>query len=194
MELKILFIDNFDSFTFNLVDYFTQLGATCIVKRNDVSLGEIEKLQFDSIVLSPGPGIPSDAGICLDVLRHYQGRHPILGICLGHQAIGEFFGANLKKALKPMHGKLSTVIAKQSRIFAEVPSNFEVVRYHSLIVDHLPDCLESVAETTEGEVMVMIHKKLPIVGIQYHPEAFLTEYGLQVLKNWISLYRDNHKT
>ncbi|HEX8545636.1 MAG TPA: aminodeoxychorismate/anthranilate synthase component II [Cytophagaceae bacterium] len=187
MGPTILIIDNYDSFTFNLVDYFTQLGAICIVKRNDVPLSEILELQFDSIVLSPGPGKPSEAGISLLILGHFYRSKPILGICLGHQAIGEFFGANLKKALKPMHGKLSEVISRPHSIFYNVPGRFRVVRYHSLKIDQLPACLENLAQTLEGEIMAVAHKDLPIIGIQYHPEAYLTEYGLQIVKNWIGM-------
>lgn len=184
----ILLFDNFDSFTYNLADYFQQLGVSCKVVKNDVSLQEIKALQFDGIVLSPGPGRPESAGCLLDLIGQYFNKVPILGICLGHQALGEFFGGRVEKALKPMHGKLSEICCADQKdyLFQGLPACFQVVRYHSLVLRSLPDCLEGTAYTPEGELMAVRHKVYPIRGVQFHPEAVLTQHGLNLLRNWLS--------
>jgi len=181
----LLVIDNFDSFTFNLVDYFERLGLQCIVYRNNVPTDTIFEGVYEGVVLSPGPDKPENAGNLLEIIHYYKYRLPILGICLGHQAIGLHFGASLKKASKPMHGKLSSIFLNKDKLFKGIPSKINVVRYHSLIVTHLPKSLINLSTTTENELMVMKHKDLPIYGIQYHPESILTEYGLVILNNWL---------
>jgi len=181
----LLIIDNFDSFTYNLVDYFERLGEECIVYRNNVSTDIIFAGVYDGMILSPGPGIPKDAGFLLDIIDHYQDKLPILGICLGHQALGIYYGASLKKAIRPVHGKISTITLKENDFFKSMPSKISIVRYHSLIVYDLPNNLNSLSETSEGELMIMKHISLPIYGIQFHPESILTEYGLDILNNWL---------
>lgn len=181
----ILLVDNFDSFTYNLVDYFYQLGQPCTIVRNDVSLSEIVNIAFDSIVLSPGPGVPSASGGLMHILDQYHREKPVLGICLGHQAICEYFGGSVRKALKPMHGKVSKITRRDDALFAGLPDYFNVVRYHSLVGYRLPEVLQVLAETDEGEIMALRHTDFPIWGIQFHPEAALTEYGIQVLRNWL---------
>ena len=185
----ILLLDNFDSFTYNLLDYFGQLGLECTVVRNDVPVEEIERLNFDAIVLSPGPGRPADAGCMMQIIARWHTKVPILGICLGHQALGEFFGAKLVKAQKPMHGKLSKVISSsEDKFLKDIPEVFDVVRYHSLVLTNLPEELISLAVTAqEQELMLMRHKSLPLFGVQYHPEAHLTSYGLELLYNWAQI-------
>ena len=185
----LLLLDNFDSFTYNLLDYFGQLGLECTVMRNDVSIEEIEKLKFSAIVLSPGPGRPQEAGCMRQIIGRWHTKVPILGICLGHQALGEFFGAELVKAQKPMHGKLSEVITTaEDKFLNGMPTEFEVVRYHSLVLQNLPAELISLAVTAqEQELMLMRHKTLPLYGVQYHPEAHLTSYGLRLLYNWAQI-------
>ena len=183
----ILLIDNFDSFTYNLVDYLLQAKIPCKVIRNDIGLEEIERLKFDAIVLSPGPGIPGKSGNMLKVINQYYKEKPILGICLGHQALGEFYGAKLVKAEKPMHGKLSKINIQKDPIFETIPPSFNVVRYHSLILTEIPSTLSVIASTINGEVMMIKHLNYKSYGIQFHPEAHLTEYGLQLIKNWVKL-------
>lgn len=181
----ILVLDNFDSFTYNLVDYFAQLGIDCSIYRNDSSLADIKKEQFKGIVLSPGPGTPSTSGIMMEVLREYYNELPILGICLGHQALGEFFGAKLVKAQVPMHGKVSEIICTQDSIFNNLPDKFNVVRYHSLLINEVPKTFKVLAYSEKGEIMALKHLSLPLYGFQFHPEAILTEYGMELLKNWL---------
>ncbi len=186
----ILLLDNFDSFTYNLVDYLKQLGFTLTVLRNDVSLDKIIALNPDAIVLSPGHGTPKKAGIMMQVIEQFYDKIPILGICLGHQALGEFFGATLTKAQKPMHGKISTLqvidneLVKENKLFNNLPQNFSVVRYHSLIIQNDSPNLIILAYSENGEIMAFKHKTLPIYGLQFHPEAVLTEFGLDILRNW----------
>lgn len=180
----LLIIDNYDSFTYNLLDYFEQLGEECIVKKNDVSIDDID-FEFDRLLLSPGPGIPENSGNLMEILEYYHDKVPILGICLGHQAIGEFFGASLKHAIKPMHGKISEIEREEDNLFKNLPQKYKVVRYHSLVLEDIPDCLEVIAHTSEQEIMAIKHKELDIRGIQFHPEAILTEFGIEILKNWI---------
>lgn len=183
----ILLLDNFDSFTYNLVDYFNQLGVECVVKRNDVSLEEIVSMDYDGLVISPGPETPQKSGNLMQVLKYFYDKTPVLGICLGHQAIGEFFGAKLVKALKPMHGKISKVVHQQNHLFEDIPITFNVVRYNSLLLEEINTPLKVIAETDQEEIMAICHQKLPVWGVQFHPEAALTEYGLQLLKNWLTL-------
>jgi len=184
----LLLLDNFDSFTYNLLDYFAQLGLECKVVRNNVSIAEIEALDFQAIILSPGPGRPAEAGCLMEVIERYHQRLPILGICLGHQALGEFFGARLEKAAKPMHGKVAAITCQPDPLFQELPRHFNVVRYHSLLLTELTAALEPLAETVDGrELMIMRHRNLPLYGIQFHPEAWLTEHGLSLLRNWARL-------
>ncbi len=182
----VLLLDNFDSFTYNLVDYFQQLNVTPKVFRNNQSLEEITKNNFKGVVLSPGPGLPEESGNLLDVIRYYQNKLPILGICLGHQAIGQFYKAAILKADKPMHGKLSEVLLENDYLFKDIPDKIRTVRYHSLILDNLPDDLEIIARTENNEIMAIRHRKLNIRGLQFHPEAILTEYGKKIIENWIS--------
>ncbi|MBX2843266.1 MAG: aminodeoxychorismate/anthranilate synthase component II [Flammeovirgaceae bacterium] len=184
----ILLLDNFDSFTYNLVDYFAQLGVECKVMRNDLPLEEITRNEYAGIVLSPGPGIPEKSGNLLKVIQHYYQSHSILGICLGHQALGEFFGGSLHKAIKPMHGKVSEITCEDDEMFKDIPREFNIVRYHSLVVDKFPNDLKITAFTKEKEIMAMKHKNLPIWSVQYHPEAVLTEFGLKLLENWVNRF------
>jgi anthranilate synthase component 2 len=182
----LLLIDNYDSFSHILADLIRQTGEELCVLRNDASLEEIEKIFFKGLILSPGPGIPSDAGNLLAVFEKFHRYIPVLGVCLGHQAIGEFFGAELVKSAFPTHGKVRKVKKTKAHPFTQnLPEHFQVTRYHSLQLQNLPDCLESILETESAEIMGMAHKTLPILGIQYHPEAYLTEYGLELVKNWI---------
>jgi anthranilate synthase/aminodeoxychorismate synthase-like glutamine amidotransferase len=186
----LLLLDNYDSFTYNLKDYLEQLGATCHVVRNDeVTVDDLKKLSFSAIVISPGPQKPANAGILNQVIREFHTTHPILGICLGHQALGEFFGARLVKAQTPMHGKISEIFHTAEGLFKGIPSPFAACRYHSLVLEKwnsdMP--LVPVAHTQNGEVMALKHTGLPLWGVQFHPEAILTNYGLQLLKNWLNL-------
>ena len=182
----ILLIDNYDSFTHNLYDYICQSGAQCIVKRNDeISIDEIRALNPKGIVLSPGPGRPKDAGILMQIVKEFSDELPILGICLGHQAIGEHFGARLVKASKPMHGKTSMINLSKHFIFERLSTETEVMRYHSLILEDLPHCLVSIATSPTGENMAFAHKELSVIGIQFHPESILTKDGLDIIRNWI---------
>ncbi|MDX5418726.1 MAG: aminodeoxychorismate/anthranilate synthase component II [Hymenobacteraceae bacterium] len=183
----LLLLDNFDSFTYNLVDYFGQLGVEVHVVRNDVPLEELQKLPISGIVLSPGPGEPGKAGVMMEVIRHYHEQVPMLGICLGHQALGEFFGATLTKGIKPMHGKISEITCEDDPIFAGLPQKMPVVRYHSLVLKQIPDGIIPLAYTAEGELMAFRHQALPLYALQFHPEAALTTYGLDMLRNWVSI-------
>lgn len=186
--MPILLLDNYDSFTYNLYDYLLQAGADCIVVRNDVlSLPEIERLGVAAVVLSPGPKRPADAGIMMSLIGAWHHRIPMLGICLGHQALGEFFGARLVKARVPVHGKTTPVQHFGHPLFRGVPARFSAMRYHSLVLEsvaHLP--LECIAQTDEGEIMALAHLTLPLTGVQFHPESIGTEFGLQLLKNWLN--------
>jgi anthranilate synthase component 2 len=179
----LLLLDNFDSYTYNLYDYLSQIGFEVHVVRNDTALSEITRYNYSGIVFSPGPSRPQDAGVMIQVLEYYYEKLPILGVCLGHQAIGEFFGAQLVKH-RPHHGKISLLTTKPDPIFENTGEPVQVVRYHSLVLENLPDCLESIAESEDGKIMALRHKTLPIYGLQFHPEAILTKDGLQILKNW----------
>jgi len=183
----LLIIDNYDSFTFNLVDYFEQLGEECTVVKNDTSIADIPNLDFKALVLSPGPGKPDEAGYLLDYIKHFKNKLPILGICLGHQAIAQHFGYKVHKALKPMHGKISEIYSlSKDKIFDRLPIKWKVVRYHSLVVSFSENGeLQPLAQTAEKENMALKHSELPIYGIQYHPEAAVTQHGLLILDNWL---------
>lgn len=186
----ILMIDNYDSFTYNLVQYLGELGQRVKVYRNDaLSIGEIKKLDPAKIVISPGPGRPEDAGISCEVIRQFSGKIPILGVCLGHQAIGYVFGAKIVGAKKLMHGKTSRIYHNKKDIFKGIANPFLATRYHSLLVDKksLPDCLEITAFTAEDEIMGLRHKVYPVWGVQFHPESILTKSGKQILDNFIKL-------
>ncbi len=185
-------IDNYDSFTYNLVHYLYELGEEVQVARNDrLNLADIEFMRPDFIVLSPGPCTPDEAGICLDVVRRFAGEIPILGVCLGHQVIGQAFGGRVVLAERLMHGKTSPIRHDARSIFQNIPSPFTANRYHSLVVDpdQLPDCLEISASTPDGVVMGIRHRQLAVEGVQFHPESILTEYGRDLLANFISTYR-----
>ncbi|WP_154858426.1 anthranilate synthase component II [Cyclobacterium xiamenense] len=185
----ILLIDNFDSFSHMLADYLRRSGEEVCVLRNDVSAAELESLDFSAMVLSPGPGTPASAGNLMKLLVPYVHRLPVLGVCLGHQALGMHFGASLRKSRRPMHGKVSTVSQKSRHpVFAGLPEQFEVTRYHSLELQDLPAELEVLLETDRGELMAFCHRNLPLMGLQFHPEAHLTQHGEQLLQNWIDLY------
>jgi len=188
----ILVIDNYDSFTYNLVQYLGTLGAQPEVVRNDaVTVDALESRPIDGIVISPGPGEPKDAGISEDVIRRFTGQVAILGVCLGHQALGEVFGGKVVRAPRLMHGKTSPILHKGRGLFAGLDNPFEATRYHSLIVDRatVPDTLEIVAWTPEGEVMGLKHKEHETWGVQFHPESVLTRPGLELIGNFLTLCR-----
>lgn len=193
--MNVLVVDNFDSFTYMLVDYLQQAGATCRVVRNTESWSCLLDASVDAVVLSPGPGTPRQAGRLMDCIAHYCWRVPMLGICLGHQALGEFFGARLIRAAQPMHGKVSIVQAlTDDLLWTGLPTEFGVTRYHSLVLTDLPPSLVKLAGTDQGEIMALRHQSLPVWGVQFHPEAALTQYGLQMIKNWIDFVQFIHKT
>jgi 4-amino-4-deoxychorismate synthase (2-amino-4-deoxychorismate-forming) component II len=188
----ILVIDNYDSFTYNLVQYLGELGEEIVVHRNDeIDLDTIEKLKPDRILISPGPATPNEAGISLSLIGRFQGKIPILGVCLGHQSIGQAFGGDVVRADKLMHGKTSEINHDSRTIFEGVPSPFTATRYHSLVVkrDTLPDSLEITAETDDGEIMGLRHKEFVVEGVQFHPESIMTENGLRILRNFLA-YKD----
>lgn len=188
----LLIIDNYDSFTYNLVQYFGELGEVIEVFRNDkVSLSEIEKLNPEMLIISPGPGTPKDAGISLDLINHFKGKLPILGVCLGHQCIGESFGGHVVSAPRLMHGKTSLIHHDGQDIFKDLPNPFEATRYHSLIIERetLPDCLALNAWTEEQEIMGVKHKEYLIWGVQFHPESILTTSGKTLLNNFLQRSR-----
>ena len=186
----ILMIDNYDSFTYNLVQYLSELGEKLVVYRNDkISIGEIKKMNPAHIVISPGPGRPSEAGISKEVIKEFGPKIPLLGVCLGHQAIGEVFGGKVIRADKLMHGKTSKIYHNNSLIFKGLSNPFEATRYHSLIVEKksLPGIFQITAWTKDNEIMGIAHKKFPIWGVQFHPESILTKEGKQLLNNFINL-------
>jgi anthranilate synthase/aminodeoxychorismate synthase-like glutamine amidotransferase len=188
--MKILVIDNYDSFTYNLVQLVGQFNADITVRRNDrITLAEIKKLNPDKIIISPGPGTPEDTGISIDVIRQIGEEVPILGVCLGHQAIGYCFNATVTNAPYLMHGKQSAIRHDGKGIYRGIEQNFIAGRYHSLVIEKetIPDTLEVTAETDDGIIMGIRHKKFPIEGIQYHPESVLTKVGNQLLNNWLAL-------
>ena len=189
----ILMIDNYDSFVYNLVQYIGELGEEFIVKRNDeITVEEIEKINPEIIVLSPGPCSPKEAGICIDVVNKFRGIKPILGICLGHQTIGHVFGGSVIKAHQPVHGKVHSIKHNNKGVFKNLNNPLNVTRYHSLVVDleSLPDELEVTAITNENEIMGIRHKKHLIEGVQFHPEAILSEQGHDILRNFIKEARE----
>jgi len=184
----LLMIDNYDSFTYNLVQYFGELGQEVIVRRNDeIDLAGVEALHPDHIVISPGPCTPAEAGISVPLIQAFAGRVPILGVCLGHQAIGQAFGGRIVHARELMHGKTSLIHHKGVGVFTGLPSPFTATRYHSLVIEResLPECLEITAWTDDGEIMGVRHKTLPVEGVQFHPESILTEYGHEMLANFL---------
>lgn len=186
----ILMIDNYDSFTYNLVQYLGELGQEIKVFRNDkITIAEIEMLKPERIVISPGPCTPKEAGISIEVIRQFKGRMPILGVCLGHQSIGEAFGGDVVRAGRLMHGKTSMIYHDGKTIFKDLPNPFEATRYHSLIIkrETIPSCLTITAETKEGEIMGVRHKDLPIEGVQFHPESILTKAGMDLLRNFLKI-------
>ncbi len=184
-----ILIDNYDSFTYNLYHYLGELGAEIEVHRNDkISVDEVMAKKPQGIILSPGPCDPDKAGICLDLIKAAAGKIPILGVCLGHQAIGQAFGGKVVRAGKPMHGKLSHVHHRNKSVFRDIPDNFAATRYHSLVVDRetLPADLEVTAETEDGTIMGLAHKSLPIAGVQFHPESIASEHGHKLLSNFLT--------
>ncbi len=184
----LLMLDNYDSFTYNLVQYFGELGEIVQTHRNDcISIAQIEALKPDRIVISPGPCSPKEAGISVDVIRHFSGKLPILGVCLGHQAIGYAFGGNVIRAKKVMHGKTDRISTQATGVFRNLPMSFDVARYHSLVVEvaSLPPELEITATSSDGEIMGLRHRTLPIEGVQFHPESVASEYGHALLKNFL---------
>jgi para-aminobenzoate synthetase component 2 len=188
----ILVIDNYDSFTYNLVQYLGELGQEVRVVRNDeIPAAGIAALAPSHVVISPGPCTPNEAGISLDTIRQYAGKIPILGVCLGHQSIGQAFGGNVVRARRVMHGKTSPILHEGRGVFAGLPSPFQATRYHSLLVEResLPDCLEITALTEEGEIMGLRHKTHAVEGVQFHPESFLTTVGKDLLRNFLGARR-----
>lgn len=187
----ILMIDNYDSFTFNLVQFLGELGQELIVKRNDeITIEDIEQMQPDFLMISPGPCSPNEAGVSMDVIRHFAGEIPIFGVCLGHQSIAQVFGGDVVRADRLMHGKTSLMHHDGKTIFKDIPNPFTATRYHSLIVkkETLPECLEVTSWTEEGEIMALRHKTLPIEGVQFHPESIMTSHGKELLQNFIRCY------
>lgn len=185
----LLMIDNYDSFTFNLVQYFGELGEEVRTYRNDeISLEQIEALHPSRICISPGPCTPHEAGVSVPVLKHFAGKLPILGVCLGHQSIGAAFGGNIIRAQEVMHGKTSPITHTGVGVFKDLPSPYTIIRYHSLAIERssLPDCLEITAWTDDGEIMGVRHKEFAIEGVQFHPESILSEHGHALLKNFLT--------
>jgi anthranilate synthase component II len=188
----VLVIDNYDSFVFNLVQYLGELGAEPLVHRHDeLSLDETLELDPDAVLISPGPGRPGDAGLSNEVIRAFAGRAPVLGVCLGHQCIGEVFGGRVVRAAEVMHGKTSLVRHRGQGVFAGLPEPLEATRYHSLVVERasVPDCLEITAETDDGVVMGLRHRELAVEGVQFHPESVLTAAGHSLLRNFLGQIR-----
>lgn len=186
----LLVIDNFDSFTYNLVQYFGQLGVEQqVFRNNEISVEAALALNPDRVMISPGPCSPVEAGVSLDMIGAFAGKKPILGVCLGHQSIGHYFGGKVIRAPQLMHGKTSPIHHHDTDLFKGMPNPFRATRYHSLIVEResLPDCLEVTAETEDGVIMGLRHKTLPIYGVQFHPESFATENGLRLLENFLTL-------
>jgi anthranilate synthase/aminodeoxychorismate synthase-like glutamine amidotransferase len=184
----ILVIDNYDSFTYNLVQYLGELGAEVVVHRNDkITLDEIKAMQPERILLSPGPCTPDEAGVCVPLIRRFGSQYPIFGVCLGHQSIGAAFGGNVVRNDRIMHGKTSMIHHRHQGVFAGLPDPFQATRYHSLVIERstMPACLEITAETAEGEVMGVRHRELPIEGVQFHPESALTPQGMNILRNFL---------
>ncbi|XRG78159.1 aminodeoxychorismate/anthranilate synthase component II [Rossellomorea sp. GAMAL-10_SWC] len=193
----ILMIDNYDSFTYNLVQYLGELGEELIVKRNDeITLEEIEALAPSYLMISPGPCTPNEAGISLKAIEHFAGKIPILGVCLGHQSIAQVFGGDVVRAERLMHGKTSAITHGGLGLFNDLPSPIDVTRYHSLIVkkETFPEELEITAWTNEGEIMALKHKTLPIEGVQFHPESIMSQFGKEMLGNFLQAYKPSRST
>ncbi len=187
----LLMIDNYDSFTYNLVQYLSELGEEVVIFRNDeISTDKIREFHPEKIVISPGPCTPNEAGISLELIRKFAGKIPILGVCLGHQSIGQAFGGKVVRAPRIMHGKTSLIYHDQKTIFENIPNPFEATRYHSLVIDpaSVPDCLEISAHTDENEIMGVRHREYPLEGVQFHPESILTLEGKNILKNFLQKY------
>jgi para-aminobenzoate synthetase component II len=192
----IVMIDNYDSFTFNLVQYLGELGQELVVKRNDeITVEEIEKLNPEFLMISPGPCSPNEAGISMEAIRYFAGKVPIFGVCLGHQSIAQVFGGDVVRAERLMHGKTSQIHHDCKSVFSGLDNPFTATRYHSLIVkkETLPDCLEVTAWTEEGEIMGIRHKTLPIEGVQFHPESIMTSFGKEMLQNFIQTHKGNEQ-
>ena len=188
----IFVIDNYDSFTYNLVQYLGELGQEIVVHRNDaITLDEIAALKPDHLLISPGPCSPAEAGVSVSVIQRFAGEIPILGVCLGHQSIGHAFGGKIIRAQRLMHGKTSTIHHEGVGVFADLPQDFPAIRYHSLVIEResLPECLEITATSEDGEIMGVRHKTLPIEGVQFHPESVLTEHGHALLRNFLDQNR-----
>ncbi|KQL35160.1 anthranilate synthase [Bacillus sp. FJAT-25509] len=193
----ILMIDNYDSFTYNLVQYLGELGEELIVKRNDeITLEEIEVLAPSYLMISPGPCTPNEAGISLKAIEHFAGKIPILGVCLGHQSIAQVFGGDVVRAERLMHGKTSAITHEGLGLFNDLPSPIDVTRYHSLIVkkETFPEELEITAWTNDGEIMALKHKTLPIEGVQFHPESIMSQFGKEMLRNFLQAYKPSRST
>lgn len=189
----ILMIDNYDSFTYNLVQYLGEMGEELVIRRNDqITIAEIEEMSPDFLMISPGPCSPNEAGISMESIREFAGKIPIFGVCLGHQSIAQVFGGDVVRAERLMHGKTSAVKHDGQTIFQDIENPFIATRYHSLIVKRatLPDCLEISAETDQGEIMGLRHTSLPIEGVQFHPESIMTDVGKRLLKNFLNRYRE----
>lgn len=185
-KCRLLLLDNYDSFTYNLYDYLAQLGVPCEVRRNDqLTLEEVTQGDYAGIVLSPGPNRPEDAGLLLPIIEQFYAHLPMLGICLGMQAIGQYFGAQLVRAAVPMHGKISPLRHNEQGIFAGLAQETPVMRYHSLVLEQLPEVLEPTAWTSAGEIMALRHRLYPLCGVQFHPESILTKDGQTMLQNWV---------
>lgn len=185
-------IDNFDSFTYNLVQYLGEMGEELVVRRNDdITLDEIAQMKPDQIIVSPGPCSPDEAGISIAAIEHFAGKIPILGVCLGHQAIGQAFGGKVVRAGRLMHGKTSPVHHDNKGVFAQMPEPFDATRYHSLLIEResMPDCLQISAATEEGEIMGVRHKTLDVEGVQFHPESILTQDGKRLLRNFVEQHK-----
>jgi anthranilate synthase component 2 len=186
----LLMIDNYDSFTYNLVQYLRELGEEVVVYRNDqITVAEIEKLKPERMVISPGPCTPNEAGISVSAIKHFAGRLPILGVCLGHQSIGQAYDGRIVRAKRLMHGKTSPVFHDGRELFAGLPDPFDATRYHSLLVERvsMPECLEVTAWTAEEEIMGLRHRELPVWGVQFHPESILTVNGMAMLRNFLEM-------
>ncbi|SDZ66231.1 para-aminobenzoate synthetase component 2 [Evansella caseinilytica] len=193
----ILMIDNYDSFTYNLVQYLGEMGQELVIKRNDqITLEEIEELHPKYIMISPGPCTPNEAGISMKVIEYFAGKTPVFGVCLGHQSIAQVFGGDVIRAERLMHGKTSEILHDGKTIFKGLSNPFTATRYHSLIVkkETLPDCFEISAETKEGEIMAIRHRTLPVEGVQFHPESIMTGDGKQLLKNFVTRYEEFENT
>ena len=191
----LVMIDNYDSFTYNLVQYFGELEQEVAVFRNDeVTIDHIESLEPSCIVISPGPCTPNEAGISVDAVRYFAGKTPLLGVCLGHQSIGQAFGGNIIHAKTLMHGKTSLIHHQQSGMFIDLPTPFQATRYHSLVIEKesVPDCLEPIAWTDDGEIMAVRHKEFALHGVQFHPESILTQHGHTMLKNFLDIASESN--